>query len=156
MEQQYFDVGAAITMKSPSKRLSSALGTVTLLLIVTTISAIVLESLARLVVGVPLKERLPLSRVKADPDIKWVMVPSDEHYTYQYPVKLNKLGFRDSEIATKHPNEYRILAMGDSHVYGQGLPDKELMTTILEQELGKKSGYIRISQPMNCTEIAVS
>ena len=93
----------------------------------------------------PLKEKLPLSRVKADPDIGWVMVPSDEHYTYRYLVKLNALGFRDSEITTKHSHEYRILAIGDSHVYGQGVPDKELMTTILEQELGKKSSSCRFN-----------
>jgi hypothetical protein len=121
------------------KRIPNVLGIIMLLLVITVISAIVLESVARIIVGVPLKEKLPLSRVKADPDIGWVMVPSDEHYTYEYLVKLNELGFRDSEISEKQPQEYRILALGDSHLYGQGLHDKELMTTILEQELRKNS-----------------
>jgi lysophospholipase L1-like esterase len=128
-----------IMMNLSRKRIPNALGIIILLLVVTAISAIALESVARIVVGVPMKEKLPLSRVKADPDIGWVMVPSDEHYTYEYLIKLNELGFRDSEISEKQTQEYRILAVGDSHIYGQGLHDNELMTTLLEQELRKNS-----------------
>ena len=120
-------------------KIRNTFGTIILFLTVTVIAAVVLESFARIVVGTPLKEKLPLSRVKPDPDIGWVMVPSDIHYTYENLVKINKLGFRDSEISAKHPQEYRILAVGDSHIYGQGIDEKELMTTFMEQELNKTS-----------------
>ncbi len=110
-----------------------------LLLTVVIIGAVVLEIFARQFIGVPLKEKLPLSKVLPDPDIGWVMVPSDKHYTYENLVVLNAMGFRDTEISGKLPGEYRILALGDSHIYGQGLGEQELMTTILEQELNKTS-----------------
>jgi lysophospholipase L1-like esterase len=45
------------------------------------------------------------------------------------------MGFRDAEINKKQRGEYRILAAGDSHIYGQGLGDDELLTTFLEDEL---------------------
>ncbi len=118
-------------------RIRNAFGTLILFLAVTVIAAVVLEFTARMVVGIPLKEKLPLSRVKPDPDIGWVMVPSDKHYTYENLVKLNKMGFRDSEISAKHHQEYRILAVGDSYIYGQGIDEKGLMTTVLEKKLNK-------------------
>lgn len=108
-----------------------------LFLTATVFAVVVLEFVARIFVAVPLKEKLPLSRVKPDPDIGWVMVPSDEHYTYEHHVTLNKLGLRDSEIYAKRPQEYRILAVGDSHIYGQGVGEKGLLTSILERELNK-------------------
>lgn len=117
--------------------MKNTFGTIILFTSAIALAAIVLESFARITVGVPLKEKLPLLSVKADQDIGWVMVPSDEHYTYKYPVKLNKLGLRDSEISPKHPREYRILALGDSHIYGQGVGENGLLTSVLEQELNK-------------------
>jgi lysophospholipase L1-like esterase len=104
-----------------------------------------LEILVRVIVGAPLKERLPLSRVMADPDVGWVMLPSDKHYTYGNYVTLNKLGLRDSEISTKLPHEYRILAIGDSHVYGQGVNEDGLLTTVLEQKLNKTGSSCRFN-----------
>jgi lysophospholipase L1-like esterase len=127
----------------PGKR--HRFGIIILVLVVATTSAIVLESAARMIAGVPLEEKLPLSRVVPDADIGWVMRPSDEHYTYEHPVKLNRLGFRDSEIREKQPHEYRILALGDSHLYGQGLGDKALMTTVLERALVKTGGSCRFN-----------
>ena len=61
-------------MKSRTKKIKNALGSIVLLLTVTIIAAVVLEIFARMVVGVPLKEKLPLSRVLPDPDIGWVMI----------------------------------------------------------------------------------
>ena len=119
-------------IKSILSKTGSTLGSLLLFLAVMTI---LLEALTRITMGAPLKERLPLSRVKPDPDIGWVLLPSDEHYTYEHHVKLNTSGFRDTEIHARQPHEYRILALGDSHIYGQGLGDRELLTTILEEEL---------------------
>ena len=121
-------------------RINNIFGTVILFVAVIVLLAIVLEFLARSVAGAPLKEKLPLLSVRADPDIGWVMVPSDRHYTYENPVKLNELGFRDTEITARQPGEYRILALGDSHVYGQGVGENGLLTSVLEQELNRITG----------------
>ena len=67
------------------------------------------------------------------------MVSSDKHYTYENFAKLNELGFRDAEISAKQPRIYRVLALGDSHIYRQGVEEEGLLTSILEQELNKSS-----------------
>jgi len=61
------------------------------------------------------------------------MMPGDLHYTYDIPVRLNALGFRGSEVSAKAATEYRIVALGDSHVYGQGIADVDLATTLIER-----------------------
>ena len=98
-------------------------GTIVLTLLSTVFALLLLEFSVRIIIGVPQKEVLPVARVKPDPDTGWVMLPRDEHYTYEKFVKLNSLGFRGPEVSSKGKNEYRILAIGDSHVYGQGVAD---------------------------------
>ena len=63
------------------------------------------------------------------------MLPHDIHYTYDKKVQLNAYGFRGPEIGKKQENEYRILALGDSLIYGQGLKDQSLITAILDEGL---------------------
>ncbi len=43
----------------------------------------------------------------------------------------------------KANNEYRILAIGDSHIYGQGIPDSDLLTTKLEAKLNSRGDRCR-------------
>jgi len=110
------------------------------LLVSMVLGILLLEGVARWHVGVPFTEKLPLVRVKADRDAGWVMVPGDVHYTYDKQVRLNHLGFRGRDIAPKRDREYRIVALGDSHIYGQGLADEDLITTVLERELNSTAG----------------
>lgn len=115
-----------------------------LLLIVLIIGAFTLEGYARWKFGVPLPEKMPLVRVKPDREIGWVMAPGDVHYTYENQVRLNSYGFRGPEIPKKLEDEYRIIALGDSHIYGQGLADESLLTTVLQDglnDLGHKRFY---------------
>ena len=107
------------------------LGTIVITLLSTVFAMILLEFSVRIIIGEAQKEVLPVVRVKPDPDTGWVMLPLDEHYTYENFVKLNSLGFRGPEVSSRNDNEYRILAIGDSHVYGQGVADDELMTAVL-------------------------
>jgi lysophospholipase L1-like esterase len=115
------------------------LGTIVLTLLSTVIALLLLEISVRMIIGVPQKEVLPAARVIPDPDTGWVMLPLDEHYTYEQYVKLNSLGFRGPELSSKGKNEYRILAIGDSHVYGQGVAENELMTAVLEKKLDQSA-----------------
>jgi lysophospholipase L1-like esterase len=99
------------------------------------VSLAIPELVVRAIEGAPWPEQLPLVRVKADPDVGWLMIPNDVHYTYTFRVQLNSLGFRGPEVPEKSQTEYRILAIGDSMVYGQGLKDEQLMTTRLQNNL---------------------
>ena len=94
-----------------------------------------LELFTRLVVGTPWPERMPLARVVADPVLGFRMLPHDRHYTYDIPVRLNALGFRGPEVPAKEAQEYRIAVFGDSHVYGQGIADDDLVTAVMEGTL---------------------
>ncbi len=55
------------------------LGILVLLLCSTLVSLLVAEIAVRVTWGTPTPEKLPLLRVKADPDLGWVMLPNDFH-----------------------------------------------------------------------------
>lgn len=102
------------------------------------VSCVILEVIARISTGAPWPERLPVVRVKADPDVGWIMLPHDFHYTYTIPVQLNSLGFRGPEVPEKTQTEYRILAIGDSMIYAQGVDDEHIMTARLQRILDER------------------
>ena len=93
------------------------------------------EIAVRVLVGAPLHERLPLMRVRANPYRGWEMVPGEAHYTYEHLVHVNALGLRGPEVAEKEPGELRVLFLGDSLTYGQGVGDDETMPAALERAL---------------------
>ena len=122
-----------------ARRFPRPLGNVLLLVVSLLFSLVFTEVIIRVVIGAPQPERMPLVRVKADPDLGWAMLPGDFHYTYQAPVQLNSIGFRGPEPGPRHGNEYRILVLGDSHIYGQGIEDASLLSNHLERALNNKS-----------------
>lgn len=96
------------------------------------------EIVIRVVVGQPLAERLPMTIVRAHRTRGWEMVPHADHYTYEHLVKVNGLGLRGPEVPkTKAPGERRVLVLGDSMVYGQGVADDETVPAQLERALGR-------------------
>lgn len=66
------------------------------------------------------------------------MLPRDVHYTHTIPVQLNSLGFRGPEVPEQLENEYRILAIDNSMVYGEGINDEHIMTTRLQGMLDER------------------
>ena len=97
------------------------------------------ELVVRARIGSPLPERLPILEVRANPYRGWEMVPG-VHYTYEHPVHVNALGLRGEELGPKRPDELRVLALGDSLVYGQGVGDDETLPAFLEQALSRDAG----------------
>ena len=102
------------------------------------VSLLVAEVGARLRFGSPLAERLPILRIQANPTRGWEMVPSETHYTYLHPVRVNALGLRGTEVEPKRPGERRVLALGDSLVYGQGVADDQTLPSHLERALADR------------------
>jgi hypothetical protein len=99
------------------------------------IVVLLLEATVRFTVGAPRAERIPLLRVKPDPQLGYRPLPGDAHYSYDQLTELNSLGFRGPDVTPKGPDEFRILALGETQAYGLGLTDDELFTHILEEEL---------------------
>lgn len=89
----------------------------------------------RLLVGSPIPERLPISRVQASPYRGWAMVPGEAHFTYLEEVLVDELGLRGRSPGGAAGEERRILALGDSLVYGQGVGEEETLPHHLERVL---------------------
>jgi len=96
------------------------------------ISFLMGEIFVRLVVGSPLSERLPVLHMRANEHRGWEMVEG-VHYTYYHPAFVNSLGLRNPEVAPRQPNEVRVLMLGDSLVYGQGVGDDETLPFALQE-----------------------
>ncbi|MHC4547896.1 MAG: SGNH/GDSL hydrolase family protein [Planctomycetota bacterium] len=104
-------------------------------LLVCLVGLAILEAAVRLVVGNPRPERLPLALVRAHKTRGWEMVPHTEHYTYEHLVRVNNLGLRGEDVLEKAPGEVRVLVVGDSMVYGQGVPEEGTIPSRLERAL---------------------
>ena len=62
---------------------------------------------------------------------------------WQRAVRVNRWNFRDREVeAAKPAGVYRIVVVGDSITYGQGIPEEARFTNLLEDRLNrKKAGF---------------
>jgi lysophospholipase L1-like esterase len=113
------------------------------------VSLVAGEVLVRLTVGAPLRERLPIAEIRANPRRGWEMTPGQLHYTYQHPVRINSLGLRGPEPGPAVPGEMRLLALGDSLVYGQGVADDETIPAYLERFLNEQARPPRVWTVIN-------
>lgn len=84
--------------------------------------------------GAPLGEAVEGSvLLSGDPWLLWSLRPGD-HEELGVPVHVNALGMRDRDRGEKAGP--RALALGDSSVYGFGVRDEEVFTSLLEQRGG--------------------
>jgi lysophospholipase L1-like esterase len=97
------------------------------------------ELFVRRWIGAPLPEREPLLLVRAHPTRGWEMVPGSTHYTYHHRVAVNALGLRGPELGERR-DEQRVLFLGDSLTYGQGVADTETVPAALEAALRAQDG----------------
>jgi lysophospholipase L1-like esterase len=104
------------------------------------VCALVAELAVRWKYGSPLQERQPLLQIRANRLRGWEMVPGHLHYTYHHPVRVNSLGLRGPEVLPKQPGELRVLCLGDSLTYGQGVADEHTLPHLLERALGERTG----------------
>lgn len=89
--------------------------------------------------GTPLPERVPLLEVQANAWRGWEMIPSRDHYTYLERVRVNSLGLRGDDLKAKLPGELRVLCLGDSLIYGQGVGEDDTLPAALEAALPREA-----------------
>lgn len=112
-----------------------------IVLVLSTLVACAIAELAfRGLYGTPVPERLPLMEVRANPTRGFEMIPNTEHYTYCEHVRVDNLGLRGADVFDKEQGELRILALGDSMVFGQGVAEEDTLPVQLERALAPSSG----------------
>lgn len=107
-------------------------------LVVALVALVAAEGLARLApapsaaapIGTPIRDSVLMD---GDPWLLWSLSPGD-HEEVGVPVHVNALGMRDRDRGPR--TGPRALALGDSSVYGFGVRDGEVFTSLLEQALG--------------------
>ena len=78
-------------------------------------------------------DSLPLQQIR-DPEILYRLVPGSSGYYNGTEVTVNSLGLRDREFAIPKPQGAgRILVLGDSMVFGVGLPPEEMLSAQLSR-----------------------
>jgi GDSL-like lipase/acylhydrolase family protein len=60
---------------------------------------------------------------------------------------LNSLGFREREIGPKDPHRYRIVMMGDSFTYGNGVELQDRFSNLIEASLGPQYEVLNFGHP---------
>ena len=65
------------------------------------------------------------------------------------PLRINHLGFREREIEPKNHARYRIVIVGDSLTWGQGLEERERFSNVLERSLGSRYEVLNFGIPGN-------
>ena len=77
------------------------------------------------------------------PDLPFVLRPENTVRVRNFTVHVNNLGLRGPETSKIPPaGRRRLLALGDSVVYGEGLQESETFPVLLERELNARGGML--------------
>jgi lysophospholipase L1-like esterase len=68
---------------------------------------------------------------------------------HQPQVSTNSLGYREREIGQKDPSRYRIVVVGDSFTFGQGIEAPERFSNLVEGVLGPRYEVLNFGVPGN-------
>lgn len=84
-----------------------------------------------------------LKEPTGDPSLPFVHAPNGEGVFYGIPVETNRIGLRGPEVACPKPEGLkRILMLGDSLVFGWGVPQEKTIAMLLQEKLsGSGSAY---------------
>ena len=59
----------------------------------------------------------------------------------------NQLGYRDGQIKQKRPDVYRIIVIGDSFTFGDGVEERDRFSNLLEKDLGQSYEVLNFGTP---------
>jgi lysophospholipase L1-like esterase len=96
----------------------------------------ILEASLRLLYPPPIRFRYPQESYDVDREVGPVLRPRQTAFTIDRVVRTNTLGLRDHEITPEPaPGTLRVLALGDSQTFGNGLDLEETWPKQLERAL---------------------
>lgn len=102
------------------------------------------EIALRVRVGPPVRWRVPQESYVADPVLGHRLLPGQQAYTHDAPVFVNAQGLRDVEHPVEPaPGVVRILAIGDSQTFGNGLTLDETWPKQLQRALARSAAGAR-------------
>ena len=83
------------------------------------------------------------------PKFGWTLSPNatttDTQPEYKYTIHTNSLGFRAREVAPRAPNEYRLLLLGDSMLFGVGVDEDRTIAACVEQIAQREAPARRVT-----------
>jgi len=84
----------------------------------------------------PIAWRTPQERYDNHPTRLHVLRPNQKAFTHDKPLRINALGLRGDEVEiSKPPGRFRIVVMGDSITFGNGVRDDETYSVQLGRKL---------------------
>jgi lysophospholipase L1-like esterase len=102
------------------------------------------ETVVRVVYGRPVHFRYPQEFYRPDPEIGHWLEPGQRSFTHDRAVATNSLGLRDREFLKRVPEgTKRVLALGDSQTYGEGLDVGDTWPKQLERRLSEAPASLR-------------
>jgi lysophospholipase L1-like esterase len=105
------------------------------------LALLLVELSLRVLYPAPIRFFYPQEIYDFDPEIGHVLRPRQLSFTFDRPVQTNSLGLRDREIAPyPTPGTLRVLALGDSQTFGNGLDPSETWPKQLERMLQNLDG----------------
>lgn len=100
------------------------------------LSAFLGELVLRWGMGKPVHFRYPQPWYLHDAEIGHWLKPNQRSFTHDKPVVVNSIGIRGAEYSREPaPGTHRILALGDSQTFGNGLAEPDTWPALLEQQL---------------------
>jgi len=121
-----------------------------LLLVSLVLSLALAEVVLRVVIPPPNVWKYPQEQYLPDPDIGHRLAPNQTSFTHDKVVKTNSSGIRDQEFTVQpRAGVYRIIAIGDSQTFGNGLDSSDTWPKQLEKELNDAGDRLRY-EVLNC------
>lgn len=111
---------------------------------------VVAEGLLRLALPSPPRWKFPQEAYVYDDEIGHALRPNQTSYTHDKPVETNSQGIRDHEVPeVAPPGTTRVLALGDSQTFGNGIDLADTWPKQLERQLNARRAD-RSSEVLNC------
>lgn len=102
------------------------------------------EVILRMLYGKPVHFRFPQEYYEPDPEIGHRLLPGQRAYTHDKLVETNEHGLRDRDYPFQRPPEARrLLALGDSQTFGNGLSLDATWPKQLEAQLSLQDPDLR-------------
>jgi len=106
------------------------------------IAVIFAEILLRVMLPPPIVWKYPQERYLFDPEIGHRLKPNQQSFTHDKMVNINSQGIRDAEYSHEPARQVtRILALGDSQTFGNGIAIEDTWPKQLERELNNAGNY---------------